>query len=270
MCIAAPPPGHDATGVIQAGIDAVRDTGGTVCLGAGIFLVDGPIKIDGARSVRLTGKGWKTILVSTGADPVIAVTGSVGLEMRELSVVGSGVGIAIENSVAVLLERCAVIEFAGLTGLVATMSHVAGPGVGGNVAPAGPAVALSGIVALTRIRDNVLVGAAGIEFAEDGKYLLLANTAIEDNVFATGSQGIDLHGLTVYLADTRIERNLVAGCEAVGIRTTGYCPDAAIPGSGIVIDANTVVASGNGILFDTDGSRVSDNTVRIRGIRPTA
>jgi hypothetical protein len=57
----------------------------------------------------------------------------------------------------------------------------------------------------------------------------------------------------------------VAGCEAVGIRTTGFCPDAAIPGSGIVIDANTVVASGNGILFDTDGSRVSDNTVRILG-----
>ncbi len=202
VCISAPPPGHDATGVIQAGIDAVRDTGGTVCLGAGIFLVDGPIKIDGARSVRLTGKGWKTVLVSTGADPVIAVTKSVGLEIRELSVVGSGVGIAIENSVAVLLERCAVIEFAGLTGLVATMSNVGGA-AGGTTAPSGPAVALSGIVALTRIRDNVLVGASGIDVAEEGKYLLLANTAIEDNVLATGSQGIDLHGLTIYIADTR-------------------------------------------------------------------
>src|SRR5262249_44404426 len=56
---------------IQHAIDQVKERGGRVCLGPGLYRLRAPVQIDGGRSVQLRGKGWTTVLLHLGAGPVI-------------------------------------------------------------------------------------------------------------------------------------------------------------------------------------------------------
>ena len=49
---------------LQAAIDTVSATGGTICLHSGVYDIAGGVDLDGARSVRIHGQGLSTVLVA--------------------------------------------------------------------------------------------------------------------------------------------------------------------------------------------------------------
>src|SRR5262249_25268459 len=71
---------------IQKAIDQVLRVGGRVCLAAGTYRLRRPLRIAAARGLTLSGEGMRTVI----------------------SYVGDGLGILVENSVEVSLERFAI------------------------------------------------------------------------------------------------------------------------------------------------------------------
>src|SRR5205085_61337 len=72
---------------IQHAVDIVHATGGKVCLQVGLYRLDEPVKIEGARSVEIQGKGWKTILITNGRAPAMIVERSLGVTIDRLTIV---------------------------------------------------------------------------------------------------------------------------------------------------------------------------------------
>ena len=70
-------------------VDQVKGTGGKVCLQPGFYFLDQAVRIDGAQSLTLEGKGWRTILVSAGREPAIVVQRSLGVTIDSLTVLTS-------------------------------------------------------------------------------------------------------------------------------------------------------------------------------------
>ena len=70
---------------LQAAIDTVSETGGTICLHSGLYDIGGGVDLDGARSVRIHGQGLSTMLVARG--DAIRMTGSIGVTIEALAVI---------------------------------------------------------------------------------------------------------------------------------------------------------------------------------------
>ena len=161
-------PGGPVT--IQQAVDQVRDTGGVVCLAVGTFRLDEPVRIAGAQSVRIHGKGWRTIILTPGNLPAFMVEESIGVRIEDLSVIGGPgrdgtfdevqpgaaagfggvvaqlggrVAIAVSNSLGVAVERCVLI-----TRPRAVLDV--------------PVLAVLGIVAGLTVRENVILGTVAI------------------------------------------------------------------------------------------------------------
>src|ERR1051326_498707 len=186
---------------IQNAIDQVRNSGGTVSLGPGVYVLREPVRIEGAKSAHLKGQGWKTILKpETRFRFGIMVCGSLGVAIESLAIVqsgqggdrdrGAGVGVLLESSTAISVERCYFSE----------------DGVG----DAGPssaafwdiAVALAGRVNHVAVRGNFLagnqsIGEASSELASllrqaSGRQiaaLTLSDLCYRDNVFWSKFKG---------------------------------------------------------------------------------
>ena len=90
-CAACVTPESHASGqlTIQMAVDQVKGTGGKVCLQPGFYFLDQAVRIDGAQSLALEGKGWRTILVSAGREPAIVVQRSLGVAIDSLTVLTS-------------------------------------------------------------------------------------------------------------------------------------------------------------------------------------
>jgi hypothetical protein len=276
VCI-TPQPGQSADRAIQAAIDSVKDTGGTICLGAGIYLLEQGLRFDGAKSVRLVGKGWRTILISQRGEPCIAARNSVGLTIEDMSIVGL-LGVSIENSIDVTVQRCAVLAIGGL----ATVVRVAEAGTGFAY---GAGIRLGRLVAASRIRENLIVAGIGVAgpMADRGianrsagwvtteggtteggateAYAVLANVSIRDNVIGCTFSGVELGPATYHLADTRIADNLVLGCAEAGLSTTGTVLFSERTSSQIAIAANTMLVAGSGVIAATAETAVIDNEI---------
>ncbi len=157
-------------------VDQVKGTGGKVCLQPGFYFLDQAVRIDGAQSLALEGKGWRTILVSAGREPAIVVQRSLGVAIDSLTVLTStfaspgalptGVAIALRNTIGTAIERCVLAQigaFGGLGGTTTTTIQPNQPGFGAGPSGAGaPLIALDGLVVETLIHENVLVGTTGI------------------------------------------------------------------------------------------------------------
>jgi hypothetical protein len=140
----------NGTLTIQAAIDRVARPGGKVCLAAGAYRLDQPLRISRARSLTLVGKGRRTMLESA-AGVAIDVNLSLEVTIEHLSIaLGGGdarsptVGIALRSTVGTTVQRCFV-------------SQPSGYARGGAIA-----IGLAGIVAETSIRENVLLSDIGV------------------------------------------------------------------------------------------------------------
>lgn len=231
---------------IQAAIDSVAETGGTVCLHAGVYDIGPGIDIGGARSVRLHGQGMATALVARGE--ALRVHRSTGLTVDHLAVIS---GVAADAAISV--RSTTRSDFEDLIVLAL-----------GNDDRRGSAIQLSAVVLDIGIRRNLLVGRYGVASGlpdgdnVDAPGILGGALRIEDNL-VVGEGGIDLGGYSAYVATVKIEGNDVLAGRSGGIRASG----AMLAGGSLRVSANTLLSEGPGITVGADAV-VEGNTVTSR------
>lgn len=225
---------------IEDAIRRVQDTGGTVCLGPGRYNLRGPVRVAGARSVRIKGQGPATVLV--GDAGAFWLESCMGMAIENLSIITSGKGpaISVRSGIGVALSELVML--------------VANPQA--EVA----ALSLSGLVAGFSLRDSLVVGPFGIRaldrsVPDQPAVLVTAALRIEDNVFSCANQAIDFSGLAGHMVGTQITRNEVLACRATAITLAG----AALHGAAVRISDNCLSVIGSGIFCAVDGAWICDN-----------
>jgi hypothetical protein len=239
---------NGGTFTIQQAVNQVLQTGGTICLGPGIFnLAEKPVTVIGAFSVRIRGQGAATILIQPRANPAFIIEQAqwCTLDYFTIHTIASTTvapAITLQNSVGTTIERL----------IVSPPEEGGGPLAGISLLP--------GFLLLTRIRDNFLRAQSGIAFTpgeeEDEGALLLGSFYCEHNLLQCTNSGIVLAGSSYYTSDTVLARNFIFGTGIAGISATGF----AFPE--LEISNNTIsLSKGDGIVVGTGGVRISDNRV---------
>ncbi len=230
---------------IQAAVDRVRDSGGTVCLHTGTYALAAPVNLTGARSVTIRGQGPASLIVT------------------------GGTAFAISNSAAVLVEKLAIVSL-GRTGSAVILRTVAGLRIAdiamavlaGEGRPAG--IVLQGLIAGVTIEDNLIIAPDGIRSEagagrdtprESPRIALTAALNIENNILWCQRAGIALTGTVAHLYAHRIAANQLLGCREGGISTLGI----ALPGSAMRIERNNLNVNGEGIVAGVDGLWIESN-----------
>lgn len=231
---------------IQAAVDRVRDTGGTVCVGAGQFQLKEPVLLSGARSVRIRGQGAATLVITSGG--AFSINSGVALAIEDLAVlsVGKASAITVRSALGLTLQRLIVAV------------------LGGNDRPSS-AITLAGAIVGATVRDNLLIAPVAVLANEGGAnpgtvnqratFMLSALLRIEDNVMWCERQAISLAGLSAHLMATRITGNEILGCQQGALELLGL----AAPGASMQVRANSLNVSGPGIAAGVDGLWICDN-----------
>lgn len=240
-CSACVTPASHASGklTIQAAVDLVRDSGGTVCLQAGSYALSKPVRIADAVSLRVHGQGPATVVSAPGS--AFLVERSAAVSIDGLTVLSLGAQPALDvRSVLGLSLRELVVMVVGAEGQ-------------------GAGIALSGIVAGATIADNLVVAAEGVRalsWAEEApSFLLAASLRIENNLLYCQQRGVALDGAVAHLYETRLAGNELVGCRVQGLSATG----ASLPGASVRFDGNTLNVAGPGIRCGVDGAWIGNN-----------
>ncbi|HEX4666406.1 MAG TPA: DUF6519 domain-containing protein [Chthoniobacterales bacterium] len=240
---------HNQGGLtIQQAVNQLLKTGGTVCLGPGVFnLAEKPVLMNGAFAVRVRGQGAATVIIAPRASAAFVISQAQWCTLDYFTIhtiAGTTVGPAIQlsNSVGTTIERL----------IVAPPTDGSGPLAGIQLDP--------GFLLLTKIRDNFLRAQNGVAFApgkqEDTGTLLLGSFYCEHNLMQCSDSGIALAGSSYYTSDTVLARNFIFGTGLAGIGATGF----AFPE--LEISNNTITpVKGDGIVVGTGGVRISDNRI---------
>jgi hypothetical protein len=235
---------------LQEAIETLKKRGGgTLTLCPGTYPLDAPLKLDGAKSVRIRGTGQRSRIVTRHAGIVVTRSQDVVLEGFAIDSDGDAPTIAfgLANN-ACRIERL-------------TLRH-----------SAGAAIAMTGAQQFLTIHDcflNAKVGITAQSFGRDSKGLLTLGLSIKDNVLACADRGIDLgidrHGVIQHIGLTAITGNHIGFCADSGIVVTGLVPQDVPDMDGqLDISGNLLEVNGSGIV--TGGRvRVSENTVIAAG-----
>jgi hypothetical protein len=231
---------------IQMGVDQVAKTGGKICLQVGLYRLERPVLIRGARSIELVGKGWKTILLSTGRLPAIVVEGSVGVTIDRMTIVAgtlsrrgavpSGIAILLRTTIGTIIERCVLVQLGLVQQPPPGEDDPGTPGDPGTPAPCPP--------------DNLKV-AINTHAIADGTTDLGA-------MFGPKGAGAPLIALDGIVIETLIQENLLVGTSGIGtlwgLVSTGLAWTAMDSGldNRIRTSEATAVAGGSGYLLTYD------------------
>nr|WP_298145466.1 DUF6519 domain-containing protein [uncultured Pseudomonas sp.] len=251
VCVSAE--GHNnGSATLQQAIDSIKDSGGTVCLGIGTYNIDTPLTIDGARSLRIRGQGWRTQLVGSEPATVIEISASTGVALENLSVIGS----------AASAGSTPMIDVRNCIDLRAEHINVLGLAVG-NGASVG--IGLSGFLLGASISDCAIVAERGIAVVEakQQNYLLTGELRVARSLFFCSQRGIDFEGICLHYGNTRLSGNLMLNGEQTAIVASG----AVLPGSPFTVADNLIYTSGGGIRVGVDGLRIENNEVTGLGER---
>jgi hypothetical protein len=244
-CTVCVTPQTHSTGTltVQQAIDQVlAHGGGTVCLEVGIYALQQTLQIQGARSLRLVGKGRATRLQSTLRVIAIGASEDVTLESFAVSCRPTAqvpdAAITLASSRDVTFDRVAIrIE---------------------NNQPTWSGIGLAGALVGVRVQGSTLAAAIGIRSLDPtGGQTGVTDLRIDDNAFDCTATAVQLSGVTVHQFVSRLAGNRIMGCQNAGIELTG----AAVPGFGVEISGNVMAVAGTGIITALDGTRVLDNDI---------
>ena len=229
---------------IEDAIRRVQETGGTVCLQPGRYAIRSPIRVTGARSVRIKGQGPATVLFGDAA--AISLEDCMGMAIENLAITNSGKlpAVSVRTGIGLTLRDLVVLVL--------------------NPQADAAALSLSGTVAAFSLRDSLVVGPHGLRaldrsVPDQANVLITAGLRIENNVFWCASQGIDFSGLAGHLLGTQITGNELLGCRAGAITLAG----AAFPGAAVRIADNCLNVNGPGIRCAVDGAWICDNKLNM-------
>ena len=245
-CTACVTPESHASGqfTIQAAVDQLRDGGGTVCLQAGQYVLKEPVRINAARSLRITGQGAATMIASPGA--AFIIERSIAIAIDELSIfsLGRQSAVSVRTVSGLALRKLAVAVF-------------------GNADAQGAAVALSGVVIGATIDNNVFIATDGVRALEPAQQeapalLISAVLRIDNNLFWCQGSAVRLAGKVGHAYETRITGNQVLGSHEVGLSTEGFV----LPGASVRISDNNLNVHGPAIRCAVDGAWIEGNKLQ--------
>ena len=245
VCVSAE--GHNnGTATLQQAIDSIKDNGGTVCLGTGTFNIAESLNIEGARSLRIRGQGWATLLVGTQPGNVVDVSGGTGVAMEHLTVIGSGASSGVTPMIAADNIVDLRVEHLNVLGLAFGDGTSVGIGLSGNVLGA-------------RISDCAIVAERGIANVSRGdrKYVLTGETRVTRNLIFCSQRAVSFDGLSLHYGNTRIADNLML----VGNQASIVARGAVLPGSPFGIADNVIYTAGDGIRGAVDGLAIEHNEI---------
>ncbi|MGK2914184.1 MAG: DUF6519 domain-containing protein [Porticoccaceae bacterium] len=247
------PAGHNAgTETLQQAVDSLAQSGGVICLAAGTYRLREPLRIANAGSLRLRGKGWRTLLVAESPGPLVAISDSEGIAIENLAAAGA----ASPNATGDGVDGGGLIDARNTLGLELSQLYLLGlsPGDARSLG-----LSLSGYALGVQVRDCAIVADVGIAGGQ-GKtgYLLASAVAITASLLLCQRRGIDLARRCLHLGQTRIADNLILGGREAGVRVVG----ATFPGASVALERNVLQLSGDGIVAGVDGLRILDNELR--------
>lgn len=237
---------NNGSATIQQAIDRIKDTGGTICLGIGSYDIGTPLVIDGARSLRLRGQGWATVLLGSEAGSVIAIRNSTGVALENLTAIGS----------AARSGDTSIVSAHGVVDLRAEHINLLGMAVGGGTSVG---IGLSGNMLGTNISDCAIVAERGIGIAAQDKirYLLTGELRVARNVFFCSQRALNFEGLCVHIGNTRIDGNFMLTGSQGAVVATG----ADVDGSSFAITDNVIYTAGDGVRAGIDELAVERNAI---------
>ena len=235
---------------IQQAVDQVHDTGGTICLGAGSFLLRSAVELRDLRAVRIRGQGSATVITG-GKNGAFHINRTADVTVEHLTIrsVGSTSAIRIHTALGLHLNRLTVVAL-----------H--------RRDPTTAAIALSGVVLGARICDNAFFAPIGVKAADEvagpqsavpsaSRMLLAGNLRIEDNAFWCEERGVSLVGPVMHVLATSVCGNDIRRSRQVAVAVLGAGTD----GASMDISRNTVNVRGAGIVASVDGLTIQDNVL---------
>jgi len=231
---------------LQTAVDRLRDTGGTVCLKPGNYVLSEPVRIAGARSIAIRGQGTATVIAAPGA--AFRIESAMAIAIEKLAVLSLGRESAIEARTVLGLALRELLLF-----------------VFQNSDLRNAAISLGGLCAGVAIRDNLVLASDGIrtdtgQRGDDPPFALLAALEIERNVLSCQRRGIALDGTVAWLWENRIAANQLLICRNGGVAAGGL----AAPGASLHIVDNNLGLQGSGIACALGGAWISGNKLQFQ------
>lgn len=257
MCTACVTPESHASGqlTIQGAVDKIRDTGGSLCLHAGQYVLREPVRLAAARSLRIHGQGSATMIVAPGA--AFVVERSLAIAIEDLAVVSLGraaSAISVRTAFGLTLRRLIVAVYGGIDAMNIQEN--------GDTDAQGAAIALSGVVIAASIDNNLIIAPDGVRAlepqSEDARDMLMtAVLRIDDNLFWCHDSAVKLSGQVAHAYETSMTGNQVLGTQEVGLSAEGL----ALPGASIRISDNNLNVHGPGIRCAVGGAWIEGNKI---------
>ena len=240
---------NDGSATIQHAIDAIKDAGGTICLGIGTFRLRQALAVNGARSLTIRGQGRASVLQAAAGGSAIAIDGGRGISLENFTVIGA----------SVVAGGSALIDAGNVTDLRLQRVDVLGIGTRDSVATA---VGLSGIALGVEIADCGIVADRGValQAGEGRNWLLGAEMRIVRNLLLCGRSAVEFAGNCLHYGSTRIADNLVVN----GNRPAVVASGATLPASTVAITDNVIHCRGDGIQCGVERATISGN--RLAGL----
>jgi Family of unknown function (DUF6519)/Right handed beta helix region len=234
---------------IKDAIAQLAETGGTICLGTGMFHAEDGIFVEGVRAIRIRGQGMATIVFARGL--ALSIERSSFITIENLALVGGpgSPAVSVRSASATTLQDLVVLSY----GIMQEE---------GGEPSENAAVKVSGVCPVLTLRRNILVGLAGIA-ADRGEKMagfLAAGLRIEDNIIGGREGSIDLGGVSAYLFSCRIADNEVINGERAAIVATG----AVGPPGILTVTNNRIMTGDRGIVVGPD-ALVDSNSIKGMG-----
>lgn len=273
---------------IQAAINQVAKSGGTVCLGPGTFHLR-RAKEDGDRSatidlskirnpVKVEGHGEATCLTSINPGPVIVVRQSRGVTLASFKLVAAvepqmppledletGI-ITVQHSIHTTIEHCTIEGWtspANAPNFVAM--NINRPPMRGGVG-----IALAGIVICTTIRQNRVSCDTGIACLTKDVVPVTYGLQIEGNLLQCLSHGIHLSESATHFGRTDISANTIHETTLSGITASGLVwplsppstsTTMALGSSQLRLDSNVIDGTGHGLVAGPRSTAITCNLI---------
>ncbi len=253
VCVGADEHNQGSFTIYEA-VAQIAKTGGTICLGPGIFnLQQKPVELQSAFAVRIRGQGAATVLIQPRGDAAFILSDAQWCTLDYLTVhtvagTTSAPAIRLQNSLGTMIERLII-----------------GPPTTDGDGPLAGVLLEPGFLLMTKIRDNFIWAQQGVSSSEITKQdsgdeskepLLLNNFLCEKNDLRCSETGVQLGDQTFCLNHCSIAGNTIYDTEAAGVSVTGF----AIPRVDLVRNFLTV-AAGDGIVAGIGGVDICDNQI---------
>jgi len=233
--------------------DVKAKFGGKVCLKPGLYVIKEPILIRDAQFLHLTGHGWAVLYYAgEGTDPAIRVESSADITLEGLVVLRFTTGrppsaIMIRNCVVnIVVQDCVV--------LMPQPSQIFNDVKAAPAPFSGIAILLDGLTQDVHIRNNLLQCGIGVSGSQkDGPSVAILGGSIDENIILCSAIGVRLN---VFALAVNIARNWIMTA-TTGMSLSGLT----VPGTSIEIDENRVYTGELGIVFGTDRTTFSNNTI---------